>query len=168
MTVVIDWDVTVFLHRVAKTTNLKAGDPDAPSLPQPEQDAIDKFLGSHRRLGYFDIPTILLDNDGRIVCWFLPDLIDPSRVVGLDLICQWTILLTSDCSLIPKQWVNEAIVGLNSILLKGQAKDDKSNKSNWRTNDVFRKPSQANLFTPGCVDFSPAWFAQGHDAVSVI
>ena len=110
----------------------------------------------------------LLDNDGRIVCWFLPDLIDPSRVVSLDLICQWTILLTSDCSLNPKQWVNEAIVGLNSILLKGQVKDDKSNKSNWRTNDVFKKPSQANLFAPGCVDFSPAWFAQGHDAVSVI
>lgn len=43
---------------------------------------------------------------------------------------------------------------------KSISNDEK--KSSWRATKSSFKPTQSNLFTEGCVDLSPGWFAMGH------
>lgn len=80
----LPWDVQSFQHRVGKIPIV--GIPDTNPNPDPmstkEKEAMDKFFKVKPDPTYIDIPAIILDNNGRIVTWYLPGLIHPARVVS--------------------------------------------------------------------------------------
>ena len=58
----------------------------AEEINSEEKDKLQKFFGDVQ-LGTFSEPCIVLDKYGRIVVWYLPDIVHPHRVVSpLDLL----------------------------------------------------------------------------------
>jgi hypothetical protein len=69
--------------------------------------------------------------------------------------------------------VNNATKGINDLIKVSQtqaeakAQQSKKKKINWRSDPtLFRAPANPR-FIPGSVNFSPAWFALGHE-VSIV
>ncbi|TFK58478.1 hypothetical protein BDN72DRAFT_782038, partial [Pluteus cervinus] len=79
-------------------------------------------------------PTIVIDDEGRIIVWYLPDILFRVRQV--------------------KIWDHSRT--LDNILRKSVATQK---KSSWR---VSKSQFVSNEFQ-GCINISPAWFQRGHD-----
>ena len=55
-------------------------DPAAPDIPPSEQEKREKYF-DEIQLGIQTQPCIVVDRFGRIILWYLPDILDPVRVV---------------------------------------------------------------------------------------
>jgi hypothetical protein len=108
-------------------------------------------------------PAVILDSWGRILAWHLPDVLSSGRVVSCVLFKAHTISYTF------QEEVNLATEGIEGPMKDIQhaaevkASRSKTGKINWRLDpDYFRAP-EIPRFTPGSINFSGGWFAQGHE-----
>lgn len=60
--------------------------------------------------------------------------------------------------------MKQAVKCLNPLL-----KVNRRSRKGWRNgDDLFKDPAECPLSYPGTLDMSPAWFHQGHKAISVL
>jgi hypothetical protein len=105
-------------------------------------------------------PLHVQDCHGRILCWYLPDALTPTRQV-----CGYLLNGTSNFDSCPQLIIAESLKHMNILLSRSMSS---SAKKNWRTDPaLFRAKHECSSIMPGTVELSPAWFQQGHD-VSII
>ncbi|KAG2740821.1 hypothetical protein P692DRAFT_201796918 [Suillus brevipes Sb2] len=105
-----------------------------------EEKLLQKCPPGHEGTKLIDIPATIIDASGAIIAWYLPDALTNAT--------QKEMLAASEF--------------LGPSLTKSVKAD-----SNWQTNPEWFKDSSDDVgLTPGCLNFSPAWFQLGHEDVS--
>jgi hypothetical protein len=100
----------------------------------------------------------IVDNQGIILCWYLPRCLSRGRQVGA---------FQARCSRQGLTQVPKVIIWNASEELQPFFRGGKKDGS-WRNLDIFYKPQEECMSSsPGQVLFSPGWFEQAHD-VSII
>ena len=72
----MDWDVTRLADRVKNTRPCEDGE-----SAQDDINIVKYFNKPH--FGDLDEPATIVDRDGRIFCWHLPDILISARVVTI-------------------------------------------------------------------------------------
>jgi hypothetical protein len=122
------------------------------------------FKKSH--FGDLDEPATIVDREGRIFCWHLPDILIFARVVTIFALFNFTmprILINMQDEL------NRGTIKLRKPLDQMMARLERSNCSRSRTSSApwrlsrFLLPPGGGLFGAGNLDFSPGWFQRLRD-----
>jgi hypothetical protein len=87
-------------------------------------------------------PAIIIDMFGRILTWYLPDV--------LSVIAQESM------------WVKCRCVRPALAVSLGGSKSGSKGKTEWRKRHFIQK-TEDTLLQPGVISLSPGWFAQGND-----
>jgi len=137
-------------------------------VPDTEDDELEKFF-PQVTLGVLTYPALILDHWGRIMSWFLPDIISSGRVVrcmlflrnehGYDL--GWMQEEVNICT----EFIGD-LLGNSYASALAKAKNDQN--VNWRWDPSCYSAPENPQFFPGSVDFSPGWFAQGREVIAVV
>ncbi|KZP34058.1 hypothetical protein FIBSPDRAFT_881510 [Athelia psychrophila] len=123
------------LAEKVRNTRVIDGDPD-----NMAHDHLAKFF-LIKALGPIDCPSTIVDEHGRVILWYLPDIIAPFRVAAF----------------------NEGVKGVRDPLQSSvQELAGKDKCSAWRF-DHFQPPTGGDDFGSGCLNLSPGWFQQGHE-----
>ena len=98
----------------------------------------------------FSAPCIIVDMQGIILTWYLPEILSESR--------QASVPLASGHSRKPNPSQNAMLVARENLGLLVEI--PKTSKS-WRNDAKNFRPRRKGA--PGLVNLSPAWFQKGHD-----
>lgn len=145
----VDWDIDLYATTVrgkksGSSTRSNIGSQRFPKL----------FEGIIEDPISLDKPAIITDKHDRIICWYLPQILPPVLQV-----CSCAIVVAyADYE---QGLAMKAAADLNPLLKRPQFKAQVGSKT-WR-NDAqhFRREDKCQI-TPGVMNISPAWFAQGH------
>jgi hypothetical protein len=109
-------------------------------------------------LGHISEPAVITDQHGRVILWYLPNLMTSDQQVYL-----YTALII--CNLMNiKDYLLSITKPMVSCLQK--PKLDNKNKS-WRNNITNFLQVEGQTYSPGVDTFAAGWLPQGH-AVSLI
>ncbi|KAH9476467.1 hypothetical protein JR316_0010379 [Psilocybe cubensis] len=95
----------------------------------------DKFSPVHSALQYQTLPGTVVDSAGNILVWYLPGILSETRVESV-----WNSLRDIETM------IHKAVPLATS----------------WRVNDSYFR-HEPGWVQPGNINFSPAWFQQGHE-----
>ncbi|KAF7984919.1 hypothetical protein HWV62_9819, partial [Athelia sp. TMB] len=129
-----NFDIERLADRV-KNTRVKDGDNDDDSL-----DPLGKFF-TPTGLGVIDMPATVLDQHGRIILWYLPDIVAPFRIAAFNL----------------------SIRGLKQPLRSSMQESNANRKGTTWRHANYHAPADGGLFGAGTLNLSPGWFQQGHE-----
>ncbi|KAI0340547.1 hypothetical protein BDW22DRAFT_1430694 [Trametopsis cervina] len=90
-----------------------------------------------------DFPCIITDNNDRIICWYLPE------VLGVDV----------------QDYVLSAVQSLSPELKKSTAKPLNPTAKGpipWRRDAQYFRPADETIIPPGTITFAPVWHQPGH------
>ncbi|KAG2747996.1 hypothetical protein P692DRAFT_20834277 [Suillus brevipes Sb2] len=105
-----------------------------------EEKLLQRCPPGHEGTKLIDKPATIIDASGAIIAWYLPDTLTGAT--------------------------QKEMLAASEFLGPSLAKSVKAD-SNWRTNPEWFKQSSDDVgLIPGCINFSPAWFQQGHEHVS--
>ena len=76
------WNMTLYSKMAKGANNIDGSDHVPESIPQDEKEKLEESFDPIF-VGHKDIPSVITDMHGRIVAWFLPNIIHPARVVCL-------------------------------------------------------------------------------------
>ncbi|KAH9939195.1 hypothetical protein B0H21DRAFT_711269 [Amylocystis lapponica] len=86
-------------------------------------------------------PLIIVDKENRILLWHLPGIMGPERQAEI--------------------WA------LGDLLNPMLQKHHPHSSGTWRSqSQYFLDPQDCSTLHPGCLNFSPAWFQQGHETIN--
>lgn len=130
-----------------------------------EEERLSKEL--ERLNKYFELPELgprnepatVLDEHGRILVWYLPDILSIQRVVSFRI--PSLLPSTQFCQTYQGDY-NNAIHHIRRSL---SVEPDPSGNL-WRS-EGFRDPGEEHLFGPGLLTFSPGWFMRGRNVSPV-
>ena len=142
------WDVTRYADKLPKK-----------SLPRGSDLAKAKEASLKKQFVPLDgftasTPCIIIDSQGIIMAWYLPNILSSARQVNL---------LSSNRIKRPNAPQSAMLVArkkLRSLL------DSSIRGRCWRNDLEYFHPGEESL--RGSVNFSPAWFQQGHDVSASI
>jgi len=154
-----EWDVTRLADRVKNTRPRGDGEP-----AQDDINITKHFKKSH--FGNLDEPATIVDREGRIFCWHLPDILISARVVTIFALFNFTML---GILIIAQDELNHGTIKLRKPLDQMMARLERNNCSRSGTSSApwrlsrFLPPPGGGLFGAGSLDFSPGWFQRLHD-----
>ena len=147
--VVIPWDAVRYADRLSPRESGRNEEREAKLASEypPPVDLLQMVV---------DVPSIVVDMHGVILAWYLPQVLSPK--------CQvrqlFQILPTvSDLGQV-KIWNASAFI--NHTMGVNQPKE--VSEKSWRKSSEYYCPADlCKVCEGGCIDFSPAWFQQGHN-----
>ncbi len=98
------------------------------------------------------IPTVIVDCKGKILAWYLPNIIPPHRIVS------WYSKIPWVSNIYCQDDLNEASKLLETSFLKVK---QKPKDPRWRNHG--RYAVEGCDLGSGSITFSSGWFSQGHD-----
>lgn len=72
--------MTAYVTKLPGVTRVPPGEPLPLPWPESEYARLDDFFDV-AEVGYQEQPCIVVDMYGRIILWYMPDIIHPNRVV---------------------------------------------------------------------------------------
>ncbi len=79
--VMLPWAVTAYAEKVPGSTTVPPGTPNPPEMSATEIEKFKKFFDD-ATIAHQNSPCIVIDLYGRIVLWYLPEIICQARVVS--------------------------------------------------------------------------------------
>ena len=142
------WDVTHYVDKLPKK-----------SLPQGSDLAKAKEASMKKQFILLDgftasTPCIIIDLQGIIMAWYLPNILSSARQVGL---------LSSNCIKRPNTPQSAMLVARQKLC---SLLDSSIHSRCWCDDLEYFHLGEESL--QGSVKFSPAWFQQGHDVSAPI